>query len=97
MAPIKKLSATSFIRRSATRRWASASGSAPANDSAKDARARRTGVAGVITSSPGARAPDGSALCATTPSCIARAQLAWQRRLGPVQTPPLREKGLQKP
>ena len=39
VAPIRKLSATTFIRRSATRRSASASGSAPANDSAKDVRA----------------------------------------------------------
>jgi len=37
VAPIRKLNATTFIRRSPCRRSASAWGSAPANDSAKDA------------------------------------------------------------
>ena len=62
MAPIRKLSATIFIRRSATRRWASASGSAPAKDSAKDARARGASVAGPIKSGPAAGGPDASPL-----------------------------------
>ncbi len=74
VAPIRKLSATSFIRRNATRRCASASGSAPAKDSAKDARAARTGAAAVGESGLAPGGPDASPLtearCDTTPSSI---------------------------
>jgi hypothetical protein len=75
LAPIKKPNATSFILRNPTRRWASASGSAPANDSGKEARARAAPVGGAVGFNPAAGESDASglseALCATTPSSIA--------------------------
>ncbi|AGL25942.1 Uncharacterized protein MBO1_00119 [Mycobacterium tuberculosis variant bovis] len=68
MAPTKNPTATTFIRRSAIRRAASASGSAAAKDSAKEARTRRATVGWVLKFSRGGGEPDTSALCATTPS-----------------------------
>ncbi|BBY69103.1 hypothetical protein MINTM008_48670 [Mycobacterium intracellulare] len=74
MAPIKKLSATIFIRRSATRRCASASRSAPAKDSANEVRPRPAAVNGVAELGLAVGGPDASprteALCATTSSSM---------------------------
>src|SRR5271163_3842540 len=63
VAPTRKLSATTFIRRSPRSRSASACGSAPANDSAKDAGLPDSPFGNGTRSVRAARKPRGSARC----------------------------------